>query len=86
MRLFFSLAYISVIAGSLGLAAFATKFGFATNLDENRVTGQKFIGLNGVQVWIGSWMLIIVGTIGQLLIFWFGPWYGENELYLMGSQ
>jgi hypothetical protein len=72
MKLFFSLSYISVIAGSLGLAAFATMFGFATNLDEYRVSEQKFIGLNGAQVWIGSWILIIVGTVGQLVIFWIG--------------
>jgi len=73
VKLLFSLSYISVIAGSLGLAAFATKFGFATNLDDYRLSEKTFMGLNGAQVWIGSWVLIVAGTIGQLVMLWISP-------------
>jgi hypothetical protein len=58
--------HVPVILGSFGLIFFVTKFGFATNLNDNR-SGSRWWGLRGDQVWRLSWGLIVVGTVVQLV-------------------
>ena len=64
-----TIAYVLVLIGSGGMIAFATQFGFSTNLDGYRLMETRFLGLNGAQVWIGSWVLVLLGTLGQLIVF-----------------
>jgi hypothetical protein len=59
--------YLLVIVGSLGMMAFATKFGLATTMVEHRLSEGRFLGMNGAQVWFRSWVFIVVGTVLQLL-------------------
>jgi hypothetical protein len=69
-KIVFSLSYIFIILGSLGMIIFANKFSFSTRIKDLKLTNEKFLGLNGYKIWIGSWSLIIFGTIIQLVIPW----------------
>jgi hypothetical protein len=69
MKFVFSFSYVLVMLGSLGMMVYATKYGFATNSDEYRLSRKKFMGLNGAQMWRVSWVLILLGTFGQLIAF-----------------
>lgn len=68
---YMSLSYLSIICGSMGMMFFATKFPFSTNIKQLKFAPERFLGLDGYQVWWLSWLLIIVGTFIQLLDFWF---------------
>jgi len=65
-----SLSFAFIIFGSIGMIIFATKFPCSTFNEELKFTDEKFIGLNGRQVWICSWILIIAGAVMQLLLYW----------------
>ncbi len=54
-----------VIVGSLGMMAFATKFGFSSDLDGYRLSPVRFFKMNGAQVWSVSWSFILIGTVLQ---------------------
>ena len=64
-------SYLLVVAGSLGMVLFTTRFPFTTILSEQQCAEQRLCGLNGQQVWRYSWGAIILGTMGQLLALWF---------------
>jgi len=65
-----SLSFVFIIFGSIGMIIIAKKFSFSTFNEELKFTGEKFIGLNGNQVWNCSWILIIAGAVIQLLLYW----------------
>lgn len=60
------LGYVGVLLGSIGMILFS-RFGLASSLDEHRLSGVRALGMNGAQVWIGAWALIIGGTLLQLV-------------------
>ena len=72
LKVILSFGYILVVLGSLGMMIFATKFGFSTNLDGYRLSKDRFLCMDGAQVWLASWVLIIIGTIMQLIGYWVG--------------
>ena len=72
-KLLVSAGYVFVVLGSLSLIVFATKFGFATNLDDYEVSPTRYLRMNGKQVWWLSWILIVLGTSLQLVYVWAGP-------------
>jgi roadblock/LC7 domain-containing protein len=49
---------------------FATRFPFSTAIKELKFAKERFLCLNGYQVWQYSWLVIIIGTIGQLVALW----------------
>lgn len=69
-KIIYSLSYLLVIFGSFGMIAFARKFPFVTAIWELKHSPERFLGLNGYQVWLWSWILIILGTAGQILATW----------------
>jgi hypothetical protein len=70
LKLIFSISYLLIILGSLGMMFFATKFPFCTRIRDLEGESERLIGLNGFQVWKYSWIAIIIGTIMQLINFW----------------
>ena len=66
------LSYFFIICGSIGMVIIVTKFPFSSNLGDLSLTKDRFLGLNGKQVWILSWILIIAGTVFQLLLYIIG--------------
>ena len=70
VKLIFTCSYLFVIAGSVGMVLFATKFPFSTSLWELAFAKERLAGLNGHQVWKYSWGAIILGTVGQLVAVW----------------
>jgi hypothetical protein len=60
-------SYLSIIAGSVGMMVFATKFRFSTRLEDLDLDSTTVLGLKGDAVWSWSWRLIIAGTVIQLL-------------------
>ena len=65
-----TVSYLFIIWGSFGMIVFATKFTFSTGFKLMKYTKEKYLGLNGYQVWRDSWILIIVGTALQVLNIW----------------
>jgi hypothetical protein len=66
-----TVSYALILAGSIGMVLFATRFSFSTNLWEQPCTKERLFGLlNGREVWILSWVAIILGTLGQLVACW----------------
>ena len=68
--LILTVSYCLVMLGSTGMILFTTRFPFATGLSDLRLAKQRLLGLNGQQVWQGSWSAIILGTAGQLAAAW----------------
>jgi hypothetical protein len=66
-KILVSLAYVLVVCGSIGMIIFATKFPLSSRNKDLRHSEERFLGLNGYQVWLYSWLLIILGTIMQLI-------------------
>ncbi len=81
-----SFSYVFIILGSIGMIIFATKFPFSTSIKDLRIKGEKFIGLNGCQVWIWSWILIIAGTFIQLTLYFLSlinPWIIREKIKML---
>jgi hypothetical protein len=66
-KILLTASYLFVIAGSGGMIAFGRKFPLARAIWQLKDTPERFIGLNGYQVWLYSWIAILIGTAGQLL-------------------
>ena len=69
-RILGTISYLLIILGSCGMVVFATKFSLASSPWQLKLTKERFLGLNGYQVWIVSWFSIILGTSLQLIILW----------------
>jgi hypothetical protein len=63
-------SYLLIVAGSIGMVLFATKFPFSTSIRELVFASERLFGFNGHQVWKYSWAAIILGTVGQLVAYW----------------
>jgi hypothetical protein len=70
VKLLWTVSYLLVIAGSVGMVLFATKFPLSAALWELAYAKQRLIGLNGQQVWRCSWIAILAGSVGQLVAVW----------------
>ncbi len=66
-KILLTVSYLLVIVGSGGMIAFGRKFPLVGGIWELKYTAERFIGLNGYQVWVYSWIAILIGTAGQLL-------------------
>jgi hypothetical protein len=66
-------SYLSIIAGSVGMMVYATKFPFSTRPDDFVFDSTTFLGLKGDAVWVWSWRLIIAGAAFQLLDYVIAP-------------
>lgn len=69
-KILLTVSYLLVIVGSGGMIALGCKFPLVSSIWELKYTSEKFIGLNGHQVWVYSWLAILIGTAGQLLGMW----------------
>jgi hypothetical protein len=63
-------SYLLIVAGSIGMVLFATKFPFSTSIRELVFASERLFSFNGHQVWKYSWAAIILGTVGQLIAYW----------------
>ena len=70
-KIIFTLSYALIIAGSGGMIAFAFKFPHVTGIWELKHADERFLRLNGYQVWVYSWLAILLGTTGQILATWY---------------
>lgn len=62
-------SYLFGISGSLGMMVFASKFPLSTRIADLRLCPERFLGLNGYQVWMLSWAFILAGMLIQLIAF-----------------
>lgn len=69
-KIIISLSYILIVIGSVGMILFSTKFPCSTRIKDLSSTNHRLLGLDGFQVWIGSWFCIILGTLIQLINYW----------------
>lgn len=69
-KIIFTISYSFLILGSIGMVAFALKFPHVTGIWELKFASERFLGLNGYQVWVYSWAAILLGTVGQLIATW----------------
>jgi hypothetical protein len=69
-KIIFTVSYTLVILGSGGMIAFACKFPHFTGIWELKHTQERFLWLNGYQVWVYSWLAILLGTVGQIVATW----------------
>jgi hypothetical protein len=68
-----TLSNIAIVLGSIGMIYCAIKVPFTTYLWELKddQKAYKFLGkVNGYYVWLGSWFLVLLGTVLQLIIPW----------------
>ncbi len=65
-----SSSYLLIVLGSIGMILFITKFPVSTRIKDLELTPTKIFSLNGYQVWKLSWLLIILGSLFQLLAIW----------------
>jgi len=80
LKILNSFSYILIITGSLGMMVFATKFSFSTRIKDLELTEEeRYLTLNGFQVWKYSWISIIVGTVIQLIYFIFDNFGGVKS-------
>ncbi len=71
-KIVFTVSYALVIVGSGGMIAFAYKFPLAGGgIWQLKHTSERFLTLNGYQVWVSSWFAILLGTAGQILATWY---------------
>ena len=70
VKVILTISYLLVIMGSIGMMVFAVKFSFSTSIFQLKNTSERFLWFDGYQVWIYSWVLILVGTAGQLIAAW----------------
>lgn len=69
-KIIFTVSYLLVGTGSVGMWLFATKFPFSSAAWQLEYAQERIVGLNGYQVWNYSWIAIILGTLGQILGTW----------------
>lgn len=69
-KIIFTVSYLLVIAGSFGMIIFPIRFPFATSIRELKYAKERFFQLNGYQVWIVSWISILLGSVGQIIATW----------------
>jgi hypothetical protein len=70
-KIVFTISYLLVILGSIGMIIFIKEFPLASNPEELKLWNKgKLMGLNGYQVWKYSWVAILFGTVGQLIACW----------------
>jgi hypothetical protein len=62
-----ALGYVFAIAGSAGMIMYATRFPSSTRIKDLALAIERFCCLNGYQVWVVSWSLIVLGGILQLV-------------------
>jgi hypothetical protein len=60
-------SYVFVLLGSFGMIIF-TRFPFSTVIKDLELSSERFCGLNGYQVWMISWVFIILGTMIQFFL------------------
>jgi len=69
-KIMFTVSYAFVIVGCGGMIAFASKFPLVSAIWELKHHKERFLGLNGYQIWVWSWVAILFGTVGQILATW----------------
>jgi len=67
VRLILSGSYLLIMAGSMGMMIFATRFPLSSKISDLRLSSERFLGLHGYVVWMLSWVLIIIGTVLQMI-------------------
>jgi hypothetical protein len=60
VKLLQSFSYLLVLGGSWGMMQFVRKFPFSANLRDVALTFERWLGLNGYQVWKSSWGAFIL--------------------------
>ena len=65
-----SFAFVFILIGLLGQIGFVRKFPSSTNIKDLQLSPERLLRLNGYQVWKWSWILILVGSIVQLIRIW----------------
>ena len=65
MKLLTYLSCLAIVSGSLGMIAFSTRFSLASAMWMHEYEKTRLLGLNGFQVWVTYWGLIIAGTVDQ---------------------
>lgn len=66
-----TLGYVFIIIGCIGMIRFATKFPLSTRIKDLESAPQRLLRyLNGYQVWLWSWILILAGSAIQLITIW----------------
>jgi hypothetical protein len=69
MKVFGVLSYLLTIAGAGGMIVFSQKFPLTTAIWMLKHTQERFLGLNGYEVWIASWLFIISGSLVQGILY-----------------
>ncbi len=69
-KIIFTVSYLLVIVGSSGMVVFAIRFPLASSIWELKHAKERFLRLNGYQVWVFSWFAILFGTVGQIIATW----------------
>ena len=72
-RVVLTLAYFLAIVGSCGMIALK-RFPLSSNIDELRYSMERFCGLDGSQLWMWSWVLILLSGALQLISVWLPVW------------
>lgn len=67
IRLIFDGSYLLIIAGSTGMIIFATGFPLSSKIGDLCLSSERFLELHGYGVWMLSWVLIITGTVLQMI-------------------
>lgn len=65
------LSYLWIIAGSMGMVVWFHKFPSGTSPVDLKYATSRWCGLNvtSYRFWMGSWALIILGTLVQLALY-----------------
>ena len=64
-----AVGYLFIIVGSIGMICFATKFPLSTRIKDLESSPERLLRyLNGYQVWVWSWILILAGSLIQLIM------------------
>lgn len=69
MKVFGVLSHIFTISGAFGMIVFSQKFPFSTSIWMLKHTHERYLGLNGYEMWILSWSLIIAGSLIQGILY-----------------
>lgn len=63
--------YLFIVVGSIGMICLAGKFPLFKRTKDLESASERLLRyLNGHQVWVWSWVLILVGSLIQCIIFW----------------
>ena len=66
------ISFLLALVGSIGMIVLSLRFSFSTNVDDLKFAPERLLGLNGVQVWKGSWVCIIWSIIIQYPVYLLG--------------